>query len=42
MEQREIVEGLGMAVTDVDLVVSTIRAAKDPDEAKAALMELPL
>ncbi|MFW6051469.1 MAG: DNA gyrase subunit A [Myxococcota bacterium] len=40
--QREIIEGLGMAVTDVDLVVSTIRESKDPDEARARLMELPL
>jgi len=40
--QREIIEGLGVAVTDVDLVVRTIRAAADPDEAKAALMQLPL
>jgi DNA gyrase subunit A len=40
--QREIVEGLGMAVTEVDLVVKTIRAAKDPEVAKAALMKLEL
>jgi len=40
--QREIVEGLGMAVTDVDLVVDTIRKSRDPDEARAALMKLPL
>ena len=40
--QREIVEGLGMAVTEVDLVVATIRKSNDPDEAKAALMLLPL
>jgi DNA gyrase subunit A len=40
--QREIVEGLGMAVTEVDLVVKTIRAAKDPDQAKADLMKLEL
>jgi DNA gyrase subunit A len=40
--QREIIEGLGMAVTEVDLVVKTIRAAKDPDDAKAALMKLEL
>ena len=40
--QREIIEGLGVAVTDVDLVVRTIRAAADPDEAKVALMRLPL
>jgi DNA gyrase subunit A len=40
--QREIVEGLGMAVTEVDLVVKTIRAAKDPDVARAELMKLEL
>ena len=40
--QREIVEGLGMAVTEVDLVVRTIRESKDPDAAKIALMNLPL
>jgi len=40
--QRELVEGLGMAVTDVDLVVETIRSSKDPDEARGRLMELPL
>ena len=42
LARREVVEGLGMAVTDVDLVVSTIRSSKDPDEARARLMELPL
>jgi len=40
--KREIVEGLGMAVTEVDLVVKTIRESKDPDEAKVRLMQLPL
>jgi DNA gyrase subunit A len=40
--RREIVEGLGMATTEVDLVIKTIRESKDPDEAKARLMELPL
>jgi DNA gyrase subunit A len=40
--KREIVEGLGMAVTEVDLVVKTIRESKDPDEAKERLMQLPL
>jgi DNA gyrase subunit A len=39
---REIVEGLGLAVTEVDAVVQTIRASKDPDTAKKRLMELPL
>ncbi|MFZ5894479.1 MAG: DNA gyrase subunit A [Myxococcota bacterium] len=40
--QREIVEGLGMAVTEVDLVIRTIRESKDPDEARDRLMALPL
>ena len=40
--QRELVEGLGMAVTDIDLVVNTIRSSKDPDEARDRLMKLPL
>jgi len=42
LAQRELIEGLGMAVTDVDLVVSTIRKSRDTDEARAALMLLPL
>jgi DNA gyrase subunit A len=40
--EREIVEGLGMAVTEVDLVIKTIRAASDPDIARTELMKLPL
>jgi DNA gyrase subunit A len=40
--EREIVEGLGMAVTEVDLVIKTIRASSDPDVARTALMKLPL
>jgi len=40
--KREIVEGLGMAITEVDLVIKTIRESRDPDEAKLRLMELPL
>jgi len=40
--QREIVEGLGMATTEVDLVVKTIRESRDPEIARAALMALPL
>ncbi|MEZ4225749.1 MAG: DNA gyrase subunit A [Polyangiaceae bacterium] len=40
--QREIVEGLGMAVTEVDLVIKTIRESRDPDEARGRLMALPL
>jgi DNA gyrase subunit A len=40
--KREIAEGLGMAVTEVDLVIKTIRESRDPDEAKEKLMKLPL
>ncbi len=40
--QREIVEGLGMATTEVDLVVRTIRESRDVETARAALMKLPL
>jgi DNA gyrase subunit A len=40
--QREIIEGLGMATTETDLVVKTIRESRDADTAKAALMKLPL
>jgi DNA gyrase subunit A len=40
--EREIVEGLGMAVTEVDVVIRTIRESKDPDEARERLMALPL
>jgi DNA gyrase subunit A len=40
--QRELVEGLGMAVTEVDLVIKTIRESRDPDEARQRLMTLPL
>jgi DNA gyrase subunit A len=39
---REIIEGLGMVSTDTDLVIKTIRASKDPDEARVRLMDLPL
>ena len=42
LEQLELVEGLGMAVTEVDRVVKTIRESKDPDEAREKLMKLPL
>jgi len=40
--RKELVEGLGMAVTDIDAVVSTIRQSRDPEEARARLMELEL
>lgn len=42
MRRQEIVEGLGMAVTAVDLVVNTIRQSRDTDEARERLMKLPL
>jgi DNA gyrase subunit A len=41
-DRKEIVEGLGMATTDVDLVVTTIRASRDADEARVRLMQLEL
>ena len=40
--QREIIEGLGMAVTEIDIIIKTIRESRDPDVARAALMALPL
>lgn len=40
--QRDIVEGLGMAITEVDLVIKTIRQSRDPEVALKALMTLPL
>jgi DNA gyrase subunit A len=40
--QREIVEGLGMATTEVDLVIKTIRQSRDTESAREALMKLPL
>ncbi len=42
LSQRELVEGLGMATTEVDLVVQTIRSSRDTDEARERLMKLPL
>jgi DNA gyrase subunit A len=36
--RREIVEGLGLAVMNVDRVIAIIRASADTDEAKASLM----
>jgi DNA gyrase subunit A len=40
--QRDIIEGLGMAITEVDLVIKTIRESRDPEIAMKALMTLPL
>jgi len=39
--RQEIVEGLVIAVDNIDRVIQIIRASKDPDEAKAALMAEP-
>jgi DNA gyrase subunit A len=38
----EIVEGLGIAVDNIDRVIAIIRAAPDPETAKAGLMAEPL
>ena len=38
MERREIVEGLGVAIDAIDKIIALIRASRDPDAAKAALM----
>jgi DNA gyrase subunit A len=40
-ERREIVEGLGLAIDNIDRIITIIRAAKDPEEAKANLMAEP-
>ena len=40
--QREIIEGLGMATSDIDRVIATIRASADSDEARANLQKLGL
>ena len=42
LARRELVEGLGMATTDVDRVVSTIRSSANVEEARARLMQLEL
>ena len=39
LSQLELVEGLGMAVTEVDLVVRTIRESKDPEVAQGGANE---
>src|SRR6185295_9204492 len=36
--RREIVEGLGLAVTNIDRVIEIIRSSKDTDEAKQRLI----
>ncbi len=40
--QREVVLGLGMATTDIDRVIQTIRESPDVDTARERLMALPL
>ncbi len=40
--RRELVEGLGMATTQIDAIVSTIRSSQTPDEARVRLRELRL
>ena len=40
--QLEIVEGLGVASDEIDRIVATIRASKDPEEAKNGLLGLDL
>lgn len=40
--QYELVEGLGMALTEIDLVIATIRQAPDRDTAREQLMQLKL
>jgi DNA gyrase subunit A len=40
--QREIVEGLGMAITEADMVIKTLRGARDVEIARTELMALPL
>jgi DNA gyrase subunit A len=41
-DQREIVEGLGLAITEVDRVIKTIRESRDAEHARESLMLLPL
>jgi len=40
--RREIVEGLGLAVTNIDRVIEIIRSSKDTDEAKGRLISEPM
>lgn len=42
LARREIVEGLSLAIDNIDRVIAIIRAAKDPEEAKVNLMATPL
>jgi len=40
--RREIVEGLGLAVSNIDRVIEIIRSSKDTDEAKQRLISEPM
>ncbi|MBL8683778.1 MAG: DNA gyrase subunit A [Myxococcales bacterium] len=40
--EREVILGKGMATTEIDLIIETIRRSSDPEAAKEALMALPL
>jgi len=40
--RREIVEGLGLAVINIDRVIDIIRSSKDTDEAKGRLISEPM
>jgi DNA gyrase subunit A len=40
--RREIVEGLGLAVTSIDRVIDIIRSSREPEEAKSRLMAEPM
>ena len=40
--QRELVEGLGMATSDIERIIATIRASADAEEARRKLQALPL
>lgn len=40
--RREIVEGLGLAIDQIDRIIAIIRAARDPNEARDNLMKEPL
>ena len=42
LDQFELVEGLGMALTELDLIIETIRRSPDRDLARIALMKLKL
>jgi DNA gyrase subunit A len=42
LERREIVEGIGVAIDAIDRIITIIRAAADPDEARTNLCAEPL